>query len=264
VSNRPLAGKRVVVTRPRAQAGELCDLLTARGAVPVQFPTIEIAPNENLSALDEAVAAGLAGSYQWIIFTSANGVAAFWSRLEARNVGPGLPATTNVAAIGPATASALRHLGVEPRFVPDEYRAEAIVEQIGDVRGDHILLPRADIAREMLAVELRRRGAVVDEISAYRTLPVQPDPAGLAELRRGVDAVTFTSSSTVRSFVAMFDGKTSPWDAAVIACIGPVTAETARQAGLPVHVEATEYTTHGLVAALADYFADQAGREEVQ
>ncbi|HLE28556.1 MAG TPA: uroporphyrinogen-III synthase [Anaerolineales bacterium] len=264
----PLLGKRILVTRPRAQAAELCDQLGALGAQPVLFPTIEIAPMDDYTALDNAIRA--LSHYHWVIFTSVNGVATFWERLDL--VGAGfIPA--QLAAIGPATARALEGRGVRPNLIPDEYVAEAILDKIGEVSGRWILMPRADIAREALASELSRRGAVVHEIAAYRTLPAAPDPHGLAELRRGVDAITFTSSSTVRNFVRLVSGGDKYVDAAnirrtgrdgvpmpslnraAIACIGPVTAQTAREAGLPVDVMAREYTMDGLVAALAAYFS---------
>ncbi len=244
-----LAGKRVLVTRPRAQAVELCSKLTALGATPIVFPTIEIAPLDDYTALDGAIRQ--LAQYQWIIFTSVNGVKAFWDRLDA--VGAGIPPMTRVAAIGPATASALQAHDVTVTLVPDEYVAEAIIESIGGVQGQRILLPRADIAREVLAVELQKRGAIVDEIAAYRTLPVQPDPNGLLELQRGVDVITFTSSSTVQNFVALV-GRDSIPPQALVACIGPITANTARELGLRVDVQATDYTTDGLVAALVAYF----------
>ncbi len=250
---KPLAGKRILVTRPRAQAAELCDKLAAQGAQPIVFPTIEIAPLENTSQLDYAIRH--LAQYQWIVFTSVNGVKAFWERLDA--VGAGLVPTLRVAAIGPATASALQSHDVTVTLIPDEYVAEAILESIGAVHGQRILLPRADIAREALAVELQQRGAIVDEIAAYRTLPAQPDPNGLIELRRGIDVITFTSSSTVRNFVALV-GRDSIPSQAIIACIGPITANTARELGLRVDVTAAEYTLDGLVAALVRHFTETA------
>jgi len=248
----PLAGKRILVTRSRAQAADLCDKLSALGAQPIVFPTIDIAPLEDHTALDRAIAD--LSRYQWVVFTSVNGVAAVWDRLTAIGKDGRAFGRIPVAAIGPATAHALGKRGVQAQFIPDEYVAEAIVEGIGDVQGRRILLPRADIAREMLAIELERRGAVVDEITAYRTLPAAPDPTGLTELRRGVDAITFTSSSTVRNFVALA-GRDGHSPHTVVACIGPITANTARELGFHVDVAATRYTTEGLVQALADYFS---------
>ncbi len=246
-----LKNKRILVTRPRAQAAELCDKLAAQGAMSIVFPTIEIAPLADYTALDRAIRQ--LAQYQWLIFTSVNGVKAFWDRLDV--VGAGLSPTQRVAAIGPATASALQRHDVNVTLIPDEYVAEAIIESIGGVQGQRILLPRADIAREALAVELQKRGAIVDEITAYRTLPAQPDPNGLIELRRGIDAIAFTSSSTVRNFVALV-GRDSIPSQAIIACIGPITANTARELGLRVDVQATDYTMDGLVAALVKHFAE--------
>jgi uroporphyrinogen-III synthase len=247
----PLTGKRILVTRPRPQAAELCDKLAALGAQPILFPTIEIAPLADYSALDCAIAS--LKNYHWIIFTSVNGVNAFWKRLELSNL-PSPTPNLKIAAIGPATARALQQNGVRAELIPDEYVAEAILEKIGDVKDKWILLPRADIAREALAVELFNRGGIVHEIAAYRTLPAIPDARGLTELRRGVDAITFTSSSTVRNFVALV-GQSSIDDLqSAIACIGPITAQTAREVGLRVDVMAREYTMDGLVAALEDYF----------
>ena len=250
-----LRGKRILVTRPRAQAADLCEKLAALGAEPILFPTIEIAPTDDYAALDNAIRA--LSQYHWIIFTSVNGVAAFWNRLDLAGL-KDPSGLGKVAAIGPATASALEKHGVRAQFIPDEYVAEALLEGIGDVDGQWILLPRADTAREALAVELGKRGAIVHEIAAYRTLPAIPDPVGLCELRRGVDAITFTSSSTVRNFVALTQYPSHPFYAerlTKIACIGPITAHTAHEVGLPADIVATEYTTDGLIAALAHHFA---------
>jgi uroporphyrinogen-III synthase len=251
---KPLENKRILVTRPRAQAAELCDQLRAQGATPIVFPTIEIAPLTDFSELDRAIRE--LNTYHWIIFTSVNGVKALWNRLDlggaSRNL-RGLPPTLHIAAIGPATARALQAHDITATLIPDEYIAEAILDNIGEVRGQRILLPRADIARETLALELQKRGAVVDEIAAYRTLPAQPDPNGLIELQHGVDVITFTSSSTVRNFIALA-GQDSVLPHTLIACIGPITANTARELGLHVDIQATDYTMDGLVMALVNHF----------
>jgi len=246
----PLAGKRVVITRPRAQAGALAEKLAALGAQPIVFPTIEIAPMDDAGPLEAALRQ--LESYQWVVFTSANGVAAFWERLNG-GAGSGLGGL-RFAAVGPATARALQKRGATAAFIPDEYVAESLAAGLGDVAGRRILLPHAELAREVLADELRQRGATVDEIAVYRTLPAAPDPAGLAELKRGVEAVTFTSGSAARNFAALA-GLPAAGPRPAVACIGPVTAAVARQAGLPVDVVAAEFTLDGLVAALAGYFA---------
>ncbi len=244
----PLAGKRIVITRPRAQAGALADKLAALGAEPILLPMIEIAPMDDYAPLDAAL--GRLGEYHWLIFTSANAVAVFWARLA----GP-LPATTRLAAVGPATARALEKRGATAAVIPEEYVAESLAAELGTVAGQHILLPHAELAREVLADELRQRGATVDEIAVYRTLPAAPDPQGVADLRRGVDAITFTSASAARNFVRALGGEPADGRRPAIACIGPITAAGAREAGLPVDVVAGEYTLDGLVTALGEYFA---------
>ena len=248
-----LAGKRVLVTRPRAQAEALVEKLAGLGAVPVLFPTIEIGEAEEAGPLDQAIA-GLQG-YRWVIFTSVNGVAAFWQRLTALGENSRALDGVRVAAIGPATAQALRERGVTPEFVPEEYVAEAILPGLGEVRGQRILLPRADIARRALVEALEGQGAFPEEIAAYRTLPAQADQAALGELERGVDIATFTSSSTVRNYFLLLGERARELlGDALIVCIGPITAETARTLGLEVGLVAAEYTVDGLVDALVEYY----------
>ena len=246
-TRKPLEGKRILVTRSQAPAAELCDKLAAQGATPILFPTIELAPLEDTLELDRAIL-NLA-RYDWIIFTSVNGVKVFWARLEisAASLAP----AQRIAAIGPATARELERHNAPVNLIPEEYVAEAIVENIGDVAGRRILLPRADIARQTLATGLRQRGARVDEIAVYRILPAALDRVALAELRRGVEVITFTSSSTARNFERLAGRETG---SAIIACIGPVTAQTVRELGLPVDVIAAEYTLDGLLNALVAYF----------
>ena len=257
----PLAGKRIAITRPMAQAAALADKLAALGAWPIIFPTIQIAPVDDYAPLDAALRQ--LDQYQWIVFTSANAVAIFWERLRrhlpARVPAAGgftglVPAALQFAAVGPATARALEKHGASAKIVPDEYVAEALAAGLGDVAGRRILLPHAELARDALADELRRRGATVDEIAIYRTLPAAPDPRSLAELKRGVDAITFTSASAARNFALVIAGETLASGPAIIACIGPVTAAAAKQAGWPAGVVAAEYTLDGLVAALAEHF----------
>jgi uroporphyrinogen-III synthase len=254
---RPLAGKRIAVTRAEEQAAELAARLTALGAEAIICPTIAIAPPADFASLDRAIA-GL-DQYDWIIFTSANGVRALLSRMAALgHDGTGLR-ECRLGAIGPATARALAEHGLTAGFVPSTYIAEAIVEEIGEVAGQRILLPRADIAREALATGLRARGALVEEVAAYRTIP----GAGIERLRGllragSIDAITFTSSSTVRylleglAAVGVHGEEAAELvNRAAVVCIGPVTAETARRAGLRVDAVAARYTTDGLIEALA-------------
>ncbi|MCJ7511711.1 MAG: uroporphyrinogen-III synthase [Anaerolineales bacterium] len=259
-----LAGKRVVVTRERSQAGEMAIRLAEAGAVPIVFPTIEIAPMADLGRLDHAL--HHLDSYDWVVFTSQNGVRIFWERWSrlASSADSSLvfPPDVRVAAIGPGTAAAIRERGGRVDLVPNEYIAEALVEGLQPRQGLRVLLPRAESAREALVDGLVALGARVEEIPTYRTLPAAPDRKALAELARGVDAITFTSSSTVRNFVELVGRVRSPdrsrgfpLGSAVIACLGPITASTATSLGLPVDVTAEEYTIDGLVRALEKHFS---------
>ncbi len=249
----PLSGLRIVVTRPRDQAQAFAARLEAAGATTILFPTIRIAPPRDTAPLDASLAR--LPSYDRVIFTSVNGVRHVARRLQA--LGLTFPDDLPVAAIGPATAAALRRLGLTPDLVPEDYVAEAIAEGLGDVNGRAILLPRADIAREALARLLRERGARVDEVVAYHTLPDRPEPGARHALEAGVDVLTFTSSSTVRNFVALLGEQALRIaSGAVVACIGPITAGTARNLGLTPDVIARTYTTEGLLEALIDHFAD--------
>ena len=243
----------LLVTRPRAQAGELVALLRARGLASVQVPTVEV---------DEAAAAGLdemlasLDGASWLVLTSANGARAVADRLHA--LGRSLPNGIRVAAVGPATADALRSAGVAVDHVPHQYLTVAIADGLGDVGGRRVVLARADAATEDLGNALRERGTIVEEVVAYRT--VEGPNAGRDRLRAALsaelDGVTFTSSSTVRGLMRM----ASPTDrgrarALPAFCIGPVTAATARGAGFAVSAVATEHTATGLAAAAADHFA---------
>ncbi|HYR95636.1 MAG TPA: uroporphyrinogen-III C-methyltransferase [Candidatus Binatus sp.] len=259
---RPLFGRRIVVTRPRAQAGALADVLEQQGAEVIPFPTIAIVPPPDPAPLERAVAA--AGGYDWIVFTSANGVQAFFERFAAQERDVRELAPVKLAAIGPETAAQLGRRLLRAAVVAGEYRAEGLLAALGaeDVRGRRILLPRAAGARAILPEELRRRGAEVDEVIAYRAVPPPgADVAALASALEagGVDALTFTSSSTVRNFVEILG---QPAVASIgrdggpaVACIGPVTAETARELGLRVDVMPSAYTIPALAAALGDHFA---------
>lgn len=244
----PLAGKRIVVTRPRAQAGALADKLAALGAEPISLPMIEIAPMDDLAPLEAALAR--LSAYDWVIFTSANAVTVFWERLTRP-----LPATVRLATVGPGTARALKRHDASAVFIPEEFVAEALAAGLENMAGQRCLLPHAAAAREVLADELRRRGATVDEVALYRTLPAALDSQGLDEWRRGVDAVTFTSASAVLNFARLLGGPPAAGRWPAIACIGPITAVAAHTAGLPVAVVAGEYTLDGLVAALVHFFA---------
>lgn len=259
---RGLEGRRIVITRARDQAGDLVRALEARGAIPVVAPVIRIQPIENLGALRAALA-GLS-AYRWVVFTSQNAVHIVCDRLVAWGLRPQVFTATSVAAIGTATADALQQRGVRPALVPDEFVGEALAQALvtragGSLMGARVLVPSAEDAREALAAGLRAHGAQVEVVPVYRTVAA---PAGgeLAKLAGdisagGIDAVTFTSSSTVRHFVDLVGREAATSDRFVAAAIGPVTAGTARELGLRNVIEATPHTVPGLVDALARRFA---------
>jgi uroporphyrinogen-III synthase len=240
--------KRILITRPRAQADEFAEKMRAAGFEPVYFPVIEIQPIENNTALERALSK--LDCYDWLVFTSVNAVDVVFDRLTGKN---GFP---RVAAIGPKTAEALRTRGIKPDFVPEEYIAESILPGLGDVRGKWVLLPRAELARMALPEAICEAGGIAHEIAVYKTLPAQADPAGLAALKAGVDIITLTSSSTVHNLVALarrhgLDPLQLPGNP-LFACIGPITEQAAREEGLTNLLTAREYSTEGLLEAIAD------------
>lgn len=245
---------KVLITRPRLQADSFAAALEGAGFQPVFFPVIEIRPFEENVALDRAIEK--LNCYDWIVFTSVNGVEIFFERagypspFGRGNKGEGV----KVAAIGPKTAAALQARGVTPDFVPDEYVAEAILPGLGDLRGRWVLLPRAETARKALPEAIVEAGGAVHEIAVYQTVRAQPAEEWLAALRSGVDAVTFTSPSTVENFVKLarqsgLDPLHLPGEPK-IACIGPITQQAAEEAGFTNVLVAEEYTTEGLVDLL--------------
>ncbi len=256
---RPLWGKRVVITRAPEQAPELAERLHQLGAATTTLSTIQITPTPDPAALEAAIEQVTQGGYDWIIFTSVNGVAAFADRLDvmARDW---RAVHARIAAIGPATAQSLRDRGIRPDFVPTVFVAEAIAAEIGQVEGKTILLPRADIARPDLARLLREQRAVVDEVVAYRTLTTDLDAEALAgalhEPRPNL--ITFTSSSTVRGLAQALGvaDLSQALTGIATACIGPITAQTAREFGLEPTIVATEYTIDGLIHAIVSHWSD--------
>jgi uroporphyrinogen-III synthase len=251
--SKGLQDKRVLVTRAKGQNKKLSQQLERLGAIPVEFPTIQIAPPDDTGPLDEAI--DQINTYHWLILTSANGVFHFWERLTAAGKGTADLQTVHLAAIGPATATALGKLGLIVDLIPEEHVAEALLEAIGEVAGQRILLPTADIARPTLAEGLEAKGAIVNRVTAYQTKPVE-DPGELPALLPTLDVLTFTSSSTARNFANLIraNNPTPVIGETVVACIGPITAQTARTLGLPVHVMAKTYTIPGLVEALVTYY----------
>jgi uroporphyrinogen III methyltransferase/synthase len=249
----PLAGLTVLVPRARDQASDLSALLRARGAEPLEVPTIEIRPVASTGDLDQAVRDLAAGRFDWVVLTSVNGVAAVRARVEALGLGPAAVATAKVAAVGPATEAALREWGVAPDLVPAVATTAALGQAFppGPPRpAGRVLLARADLANPELAVLLRDQGWDPVEVIAYHTVPVGSlDPAARRRLDGGeVDWVAFTASSTVEGFLRGYGGPPPPGTR--VAAIGPVTADTARAAGIRVATTATEHTIGGLVAAI--------------
>jgi uroporphyrinogen III methyltransferase/synthase len=253
--DRPLFGQRVLVTRTREQASVLSARLRALGAEAIELPTIRIEPPDDWLPLDRELDSL---AYDWIVFTSVNGVSSFWDRLGKAGLDARALHGVKLAAIGPATAAELSARGLRPDLVPGRYLAEAVAAELGDVQGQRLLLPRADIARPALANLLRDAGAEVVEVAVYRTVRPEIDAHAVHEMLDGISVATFTSSSTVHNLEAMVhDAGLDLADAlqsATVACIGPITAATARERGLTVDVVADTYTIDGLVDALVDHF----------
>ena len=258
---RPLTGRVIVVTRASEQAGRLAALLEDAGGRVLSIPTIAIEPPSSWAPLDGALAR--AREYQWSVFTSVNGVLMVRRRLEGAGRGRDALGSCRIAAIGPATADALRTWGLAAEVVPEEYVAESLAERLRPLirRGDRVLLPRAAEARDVLVRELTAMGAIVTEVPAYRTRAAMEEAVRLLDALRGgtVDAVTFTSSSTVRNFAALLDPRAldSLMSRVAVACIGPVTAATAAALGLGTRIMPAEYTIPALARAIAAYFEAQ-------
>jgi uroporphyrinogen III methyltransferase/synthase len=247
LERRPLHGRRVVVTRARAQASELARRLAALGAEPIELPAIRIEPLIDTDEVRRAVE-GL-HAYALVCLTSPNGVRLLFEAMAARGWDARALANASVAAIGAGTEAALAAHGVIADIVPERFIAEELVEALNrlELRGKPVLIARAAEARELLPDALRKRGAKVDVVALYETVAEQPDPAAL-ERAQEADYITFTSSSTVKNFVEAVDGRL-PSDARIVS-IGPVTSEAARDAGLTVDIEAERHDIDGLVEAL--------------
>ena len=250
---KPLLGKGVVVTRAREQASGLAAQLTELGADVIQFPTIEIRELPDYSYADKAIAR--LHDYQWLVFTSVNGVRHFWKRMALQHRDSRALHGLKVAAIGPATAEALRQRGISPDFIPERYVAEGVVDgmlKLG-MKGQAVLLPRAREAREVLPEELQKAGAVVEVLPIYETVPAGAKKETVLErLAQGrIHCVTFGSSSTVENFLSLIPADVLRQHPEVqLAAIGPVTAKTLEKHGLPCHIQPEEFTIPSLVDAL--------------
>jgi uroporphyrinogen III methyltransferase/synthase len=255
---RPLFGKRILVTRAREQAEGFAELLEAEGAEVVQFPLIMFAPPHTWKPLDQAIEQ--LETYRWVIFTSANGVDAFFLRLRALRQDARRLGAAKICAIGPATAEALEKHSIVPDAVPREFRAEGIIEAFArhDLQGARILLPRAEVARDLLPRELEKRGATVDVVPAYRTVKATSDGEPLKQLFREqkIDVVTFTSSSTVTHFVELLQEEDlkALLEGVQVACIGPIAGETAERFGLAVDIMPEQYTIPAFAESIVNYY----------
>jgi len=252
LSQRPLFGKRILVTRARSQASKLTAKLENLGAEVIEAPAIEITdPSDLYEALDKAI--DHVQDYHWMIFTSANGVEYFFNRLYQAGKDVRALGYAKIAAIGSATAEKLKQYGIVADVIPQEYRAEGVIEAMKGKLPPHakILLPRAEEAREILPEKLREMGAEVEVAPAYRTVCGDVDSEALvSELINGeIDVVTFTSSSTVKNLVNII-GSVDFLKDVKTACIGPVTADTAKSLGIEPDIIAKKYTIDGLVEAI--------------
>jgi len=260
--DRPLFGKQIVVTRARAQASELINQLTELGARCIEIPTIKVVPPQDNTPLEEAIES--LALYEWVVFTSVNGVKFFFDTLfesgrDVRSMGH-----LKCACIGPVTKEELMTHGIVCDVLPESYRAESVIDAFSsiDIKDSRILLPRAMEARSILPDELTNMGARVDEVTAYITEQVEEEKGVLIELleKESIDLITFTSSSTVKNFKKLLppDQLTKLLKNVKIASIGPITSETARKEGVTPDITAAEYTIPGLIKATIEYYRDNA------
>lgn len=260
--NRPLFGKRLVVTRPRERAAELIEQLESLGADVIEAPMIRILPPEDFGPLDQACAH--IDQFDWVVFSSVHAVEAFLTRLLASPLDVRALKGVRLCCVGPATRDRLLAYGFKAELMPTEYRAEAVAEALsgsGDVTGLRIFVPRSDIGRDVVADELSRQGAIITEAVAYRTAPADPEREGGPDIYRmlldqRVDVVTFASASAVRNFVRVLGAEPSAdlLRTTVVACIGPVTAEAAAQSNIHATIVPSEYTIPALVEAIVEHF----------
>lgn len=264
--SRPLFGKRVLVTRPREQSAEFVMQLEGLGAQAIEAPMISIAPPADWGPLDEVCQR--LGEFDWIVFSSGHGVDYFFDRLLSSPLDLRALKNARLCAIGPSTAERLTRIGLKVDLVPAESKAEAVVQAMlasGSMKGSRVLVPRADIGREVIAEGLRKRGADVTEVVTYRTVAVDPDRDGGPDvfkllLERGIDVVTFTSPSAVRNFVELIGAEPAAdlLRTTVVASIGPVTAEAATQFDIHSQIVPAHYTIRAMVDAIAKHFEGRA------
>lgn len=264
----PLRGLRILVTRARKQAGKLSTLLRRQGATVLEVPTIEIRPPESWSKLDNALRRHQ--EFNWLILTSVNGVQALGARCRKLRIPIATLRRLKIAAIGPATRKALEELGLRVAVVPSDYVAEAVVEKLRHkVRGTRVLLVRAAVARDVIPRELKKAGAAVEVVEAYRTIAPESSRRRLEAVfgnpDRRPDVITFTSSSTARNFRELVRGVGKDCLENVgMASVGPVTSSTLRECGYRVNIEARTYTMPGLVKAIVKAAHHCKGKEAVK
>ncbi|TAK04334.1 MAG: uroporphyrinogen-III C-methyltransferase [Candidatus Manganitrophaceae bacterium] len=254
--SKPLFGKRIVVTRSKEQAPEFMELLSSYGAEAVPFPTLQIVPPPSWAEMDAALER--IEDYDWILFTSVNGVQSFRKRLAALRKDLRALKDISLCAIGPRTAAEIEAWGLQVDLIPSEFKAEGVLQALDErgIAGKRFLLPRAMEAREILPEEIQKKGGRVDVVPAYRAVRADPDDAATEALLRGkrVDVVTFASSSTLRNFMELLGPRRSWLSESAVACIGPITADTAREFGLKVDIMPSEYTLPALAESIVDYF----------
>ena len=248
-----LLGRRVLITRPAHQTEHFVNLLRSIGADPVLFPTTRIMLDSDqqirlrheLENLDQ---------YDWLIFTSQNAVSFFWDEFQKTDTTIEKMNKLKIAAIGPATSQALNKFGITVDAMPETYVGEEIVKVLGNIAENHILIPRAEGAREELVKALNQNKAIVNEIPLYKSVTNSPDQSAWRELEKGVDFVTFTSASTVKGFFDLLSDQAKPYlSQTIVACIGPITASELEKYGVSAQIIASTYTTKGLVEAIMLY-----------
>lgn len=256
--NSLLKGKKILITRPENQAKDFIALLKAHGAETVSFPTIRIISPRGWAKVDKAIEN--LSAYDTLIFTSVNGVKIFFQRLKAKGKRKSSVKHMRICAIGPRTASEIEKLHLRADIVPQHYQAESIIESLTKegIKGRRFLLPRAEKAREILPQEIKKRGGHIDVVTVYRTVKGGgniPEVRALFQ-KRLIDVITFTSSSTVKHFVQLLaeENIVKVIEGAVVASIGPVTAETALSFGIKTDIMPKKYTIPGLVEAILEYF----------
>lgn len=258
---RPLLGKTIIVTRAREQASDMIRILSDWGASCLEYPTIDIVPPDDWTLLDDAIAH--LSDYDWIVFTSVNGVKYFFDRLFQKGLDVRALNRMRTASIGPATEKRLAAFGINSDIVPESYRAESVVDAFRheNISGKKILLPRAEEARPILPVELTQMGAVVDEITVYRTRIADHNRNELLEhlTAKTANLVTFTSSSTVKNFKALLPPERFQdlIEELTVASIGPITTDTAKSMGFEVHIEPDAFTIPDLCKAIVQYYRSE-------